>query len=178
MIPRTDTMKPKKSIQQLTSILCAALFILALCSPTAYAVDRRGRLGVGLSNQLQLQDLPAISLRLQTASSTSIGALFGANTKDDGGLGAGFKIQKHFFEEPQLNFYGSFLGAYLNQKNPQTSDDSGFQFDFTLGSEFHFRGLESLGLHFEFGVSLTKLDDFVIQTVGQQFIVMGIHFYL
>lgn len=171
-------MTHKISFQQLISFFCAALLFLALCTPTAQAVDRRGRLGVGLSNQLQLQDLPAISFRLQTASSTSIGALFGANTADDGGLGAGFKIQKHFFEEPQLNFYGSLLAAYLSQKNLNSSDDSGFQFDFTMGSEFHFRGLESLGLHFEFGVSLRKLDDFVIQTVGQQFIVMGIHFYL
>lgn len=171
-------MKLKKDAKNLLSQLSLIFILLCLCAPCANAVDRRGRLGVGLSNQLQLEDLPAISFRLQTANSTSIGALFGANTDDNGGLGAGFKIQKHFFEEPQLNFYGSFLGAYLSQKNQNSSDDSGFQFDFTLGSEFHFQGLESLGLHFEFGLSLTKLDDFVIQTVGQQFIVMGIHFYL
>ena len=168
----------KKDVRHLFTKLSVLFLLINLCAPCANAADRRGRLGVGLSNQLQLEDLPAISFRLQTANSTSIGALFGANTDDNGGLGAGFKIQKHFFEEPQLNFYGSFLGAYLSQKNLNDTDDTGFQFDFTLGSEFHFQGLESLGLHFEFGLSLTKLDDFVVQTVGQQFIVMGIHFYL
>jgi len=161
----------------LFSYVITFVIFFGLLQP-AQAADRRGRLGIGLSNQLQLDDLPAISFRLQTANSTSIGALIGVNTEDDGGFGAGFKIQKHFFQEPQLNFYGSLLGAFLNEKNPIAEDDSGFQFDFTMGSEFHFRGLESLGLHFEFGLSLTKLDDFVIQTVGQQFIVMGIHFYL
>jgi len=58
------------------------------------------------------------------------------------------------------------------------SSESGFQVDVTLGSEFSFRGLESLGFSLEFGVSLNKLSDFVVETVGNNYLVSAVHFYL
>lgn len=159
------------------SLILMAVFAFTLLQP-AQAVDRRGRLGLGLSNQLALEDTPSISFKLQTARTTSIGVLVGFDSADDGAMGAGFKLSQNFFEEPQLVFYGAFLGAYLNDKRVGREDASGFQFDFTLGSEFYFTGLKSLGFHFEFGVSLNKVDEFRIQTVGSQLLVMGVHFYL
>lgn len=144
----------------------------------AYAVDRRARLGLGASNQLDLDGTPSLSFKLQTARTTSVGLLAGLDSSEDGAVGAGVKLYQNFFEEPQLVFYGALLGAYINDKNATTQDTSGFQIDLTLGSEFHLAGLKSLGFHFEFGVSLNKVDEFKVQTVGSEMIVMGVHFYL
>ena len=47
-----------------------------------------------------------------------------------------------------------------------------------MGSEFSFAGLSSLGFSVEFGLSLNKVDEFVVETVGDNFIVAGAHFYL
>ena len=156
--------------------LFAALCLSGLLLNSAGAMDRTGRLGAGLSNQL-IGDLPAMSFKLQKSRAFSLGGLFGLDTADDGGMGAGLKIYRNFFDEPQINFYGSLLGAYISDKRP-SGDENGFQFDLTLGSEFSFTGLQSLGLAFEFGLSLNKLEDFRVQTVGDGFLVMMAHFYL
>ncbi|MGZ3809806.1 MAG: hypothetical protein ACXVCE_17110, partial [Bacteriovorax sp.] len=78
---------------------------------------------------------------------------------------------------PQLNFYFAGMGALIDNKVNRTNY-SGFQFDLSLGSEFHFTGLNSLGFSFEFGASAFKKKDFVFQTLGNNFIVSAIHFYL
>ena len=158
-------------------VLKATLVMLLTLCTSAGAMDRIGRLGAGVSNQLY-GDTPAISFKLQKSRSFAFGGLIGMDTSKDGGMGAGLKIYRNFFDEPQLNFYGSVLGAYLNNKRTNLEDQTGFQFDFTLGSEFSFTGLQSLGFAFEFGVSLNKLDDFKVQTVGDSFLVMMAHFYL
>lgn len=152
------------------------LFLTFFCAPT-WALDQIGRLGIGVTQQLK-NDLPGISFKLQKSESFALGGILGISTSDrQGGYGAGLKIYRNMFQEPQLNFYSAIMGAIIKRKT-QTVDESGFQFDFTLGSEFTFAGLQSLGLSFEFGVSLNKLDDFVVETVGYQFIVAAIHFYL
>jgi hypothetical protein len=166
-------------------LLCIAPTLLALLlwihpsdAMAQGGLDRRGRLGVGLSNQLKT-DQPSLSLKLQQSQSFSLGALFSANTADDGGLGVGVKMHRNFFQEPHLVFYGALMAAYLSDKRGNSFVDvSGFQVDLTFGSEFHFQGLQSVGFHFDFGVSLNKLDDFTFETVGSQFLVMGVHFYL
>lgn len=143
----------------------------------AHAVNRMGRLGVGVSNQLS-NDLSSLSFKLQKSQSFAFGGVLGLSTDDNhGGHGFGVKAYKIFYDEPQLNFYGSVLGALISKKIGGESD-SGFQIDFTFGSEFHFTGLYSLGLSFEFGISLNKMDEFVIETVGDHFVSAGIHFYL
>lgn len=154
---------------------CLFLF---LASWDANALDRRGRLGVGMSNQL-INNTPAISLKLQRSRTFALGGLVGFNSSaDEGGYGAGLKFYRILFEEPQLNFYSSLLGAAIKTKTPEINK-VGFQFDLTLGSEFSFAGLESLGFSLEFGISAhKKIDNFVVQTVGHQFITAGVHFYL
>jgi hypothetical protein len=69
------------------------------------------------------------------------------------------------------------MGALLSNKVNQISY-SGFQFDLSLGSEFHLTGLNSLGFSFEFGVSAFKKKEFIFQTLGDNFIVSEVHFYL
>jgi hypothetical protein len=144
---------------------------------TTLATDRRGRLGAGMSSQLQINQ-PSISFKLQKSKSFALGGVFGINSDEQsGGLGGGIKLYRNIFDEPQLNFYAAGLVGFISQKTSSISQ-SGFQVDLTLGSEFSFRGLGSLGFSFEFGLSLNKVDSFVIETVGNNFIVAGAHFYL
>jgi len=157
--------------------LCLTSFLF-LASLNAFALDRRGRLGLGMSNQL-MNNVPSLSIKIQRTRTVAISGLMGFNSsKEDGGYGAGVKIFRILFEEPQLNFYTSLLGAAIKTKTLSV-DKVGFQFDFTMGSEFSFAGLESLGFSLEFGVSANKKrDNFVFQTVGHHFIAAGVHFYL
>jgi len=154
------------------------VYLLTLFSSTSlFAMDRMQRMGIGISNQL-VNDIPAISFKLQQSHSFAIGGLLAYDSDDkEGGYGAGLRVYRTFFEEPYINFYGAFTGALINQKT-SINDETGFQFDINLGSEFSFNGLESLGLSFEFGLSVNKLDEFVVQTSGSRFFVTAIHFYL
>jgi hypothetical protein len=156
-------------------IIALACFTLCSC---AMALERVGRLGVGFHNQFKT-DIPAVSFKLQKSSSSAFSGSFGIDTDSNtGGYGAGLKYFRNLFDEPQANFYVAALGAMISQKQNGGEDQSGFQFDLSLGSEFSFAGLSSLGFSFEFGVSLNKLKDFVIQTTGQNFVVGSVHFYL
>ena len=136
-----------------------------------------GRLGVGASNQLA-NDLTALSFKVQKSNAFALGGLLGVSTdNNNGGYGAGLKLYRILFEEPQLTFYFAGLGALINHKTT-TTEKSGFQFDLTMGTEFSFAGLESLGFTLEFGFSFNKLNDFVVETVGDHLIAAGVHFYL
>ncbi|MBT7767109.1 MAG: hypothetical protein HN730_08130, partial [Bdellovibrionales bacterium] len=94
-----------------------------------------------------------------------------------GGFGAGLKGYRIIFEEPQLNFYLSLMAALVSQTTAGTKSN-GFQADLTMGSEFHFAGLNSLGFSFEVGASINKIDSLVLQTAGYHFVTASIHFYL
>jgi hypothetical protein len=154
-----------------------ALLTVIFIPKLTQAADRIGRLGAGMSSQLQISQ-PSLSFKLQKSKSFAIGAIFGVNSEEQsGGLGGGIKLYRNIFDEPQLNFYASGLVGFISKKTASISQ-SGFQIDLTLGSEFSFRGLGSLGFSFEFGLSLNKTDNFVVETVGNNFIIAGAHFYL
>ena len=94
----------------------------------------------------------------------------------------GLKAYKSIFIEPNIEFYGSLLFAFINSKK-NTADSSasadGIQVDATLGAEWKFTGLESLGFTFEIGLSFNnKTDSYHFETAGQAFGVGAIHFYL
>lgn len=155
--------------------------LLALCLlffvPGAHALEKTNRLGVGMTNQLK-NEFPALSFKMQKSRSFGYGGMVGLSTSDkDGGYGVGLKLYRNIFDEPQLNFYMAGAGALLQNKIDGKSY-SGFQFDLSFGSEFHFTGLNSLGFSVEFGVSANKKKDFVFETIGNNFLVAGIHFYL
>jgi hypothetical protein len=155
-----------------------SLFIIFLLLPlNMYAINQPGRMGLGLSGQLQ-NDIPALSLKVLQSRSFAMSGLFGISSDEsEGGLGAGLKIYRIFFEEPQLNFYGGLLGAFVKEKKG-TQDHSGFQFDLTFGTEFAFQGLNSIGFSLDFGLSMNKLDEFVVETVGKHYFSAAVHFYL
>ena len=163
-------------MQHIKVILLSFIALLFFIS-NANAVDRRGRLGVGFSNQLK-SDIPAVSFKLQRSQAFALGGQIGYNNDEaDGGHGAALKLYRNIFQEPQLVFYGSVLGGIIEKKTNSVAE-SGFQFDFALGSEFSFTGLNSIGFSFEFGISMNKLDDFIIETIGNNFVVSQVHFYL
>ncbi len=155
-------------------VLISTIFIF---SQNTYAMDRLSRLGVGFSSQAKT-DFPSLSFKLQKSKSFAFGGLIGLSNKENGGgHAAAIKIYRNIFDEPHLTFYGSVLGGIIKQKGNGVSN-SGFQADATLGTEFSFAGLQSIGFSLEFGVSFYKLDDFVAETVGNNFIVSQVHFYL
>jgi hypothetical protein len=151
--------------------------IVLVFSINAFSYDKINRLGVGMSNQLKV-NVPALSFKIQKNRSFAYGGMAGLSTNtDSGGYGVGLKLYKNLFDEPQANFYLATMGALLGN-TINTTTYSGFQFDLSFGSEFHIQGLNSLGFSFEFGVSAYKAQKFVFQTLGNNFIVSGVHFYL
>jgi hypothetical protein len=164
-----------KKVKTLISVF--SLLFLGFYASESLAFDKMNRLGIGMSNQLH-NDFPALSFKIQKNRSFAFGGLAGLSTDpNNGGYGIGIKVYRNIFDEPQLNFYMAGMGAILGNKISSTTY-SGFQFDLSLGSEFHFTGLNSIGFSFEFGASAFKKKDFVFQTLGNNFIVSAIHFYL
>lgn len=159
------------------TLLITLVTVLVSFSPKSQAYEKMNRLGLGMSNQLK-NEFPALSFKIQKNKSFAFGGVAGLSTdKNNGGHGIGMKVYRNIFDEPQLNFYMAGMGALLNNKVNQASY-SGFQFDLSLGSEFHFVGLNSIGFSFEFGVSAYKKSDFAFQTLGNNFVVSAVHFYL
>ena len=158
--------------------LMLALFLLP---SVVFGADLRGRMGIGMTNQLA-NDIPAISLKIQQSKTFALGGLLGFKSDQDQTLyGAGIKLYRIIFDEPQLNFYMAGLFATETFLDKQNKVDSGFQIDGTMGTEFHFAGLESLGLSIEFGLSVRKADPdggTSFETLGDSFIKSAVHFYL
>lgn len=156
------------------------LFLILLSSTSAFAADLRGRMGVGASNQLA-NNIPAISLKIQQSKTFALGGLVGFKSDQENTLyGAGVKLYRIIFDEPQLNFYLAGTFATLNFLDENEKVKSGYQIDGTMGSEFHLSGLESLGFSFEFGLSARNADEngTALQTLGDQFVKAAVHFYL
>ncbi len=150
-----------------------------VCSSPLFAADMRGRLGVGMTNQLN-NDLPAISLKMQTSRTFGIGGLLGLKSSEDHTTyGAGLRVYRLLFDEPQLNFYLAGTFASLSYINDKDKVKTGYQVDGTLGTEFHFTGLESIGFSFEFGVSVNDVGEgTTLETLGNNFLKAAVHFYL
>jgi hypothetical protein len=165
-------------VRMILKIKFFLIFCLLAFSITGRPSSHIKRIGIGLSNQF-INDIPAISLKIQRSRNFALGTLFSYDSNDNkGGWGFGIKFYNVIIEEPNLNFYSAFMGGILNQQGSEnTGSRTGFQIDLTLGSEFHFNKIESLGFSFEFGISLSKIDDFVVKIVGHNFITSSVHFY-
>ena len=157
------------------------ILFLLLLPGLSKATDLRGRLGLGATNQLA-NGLPALSLKIQQSKTFAIGGVLGFKSDQDKTLyGAGVKFYRIIFDEPQLNFYMAGLLATQKYSVSDTKTKGGYQIDGTLGSEFHFSGLESIGFSFEFGVSARNANSqrgTSFETLGDQFLKAAVHFYL
>ncbi len=147
---------------------------LFLFSFSSHAINMMGRTGLGFSSQLK-GDLTGLSFKFQKTRDIAYGAIVAINSDDNNvDYGLGGKMYKLIFDEPHLNFFASGLLAAL-----RTNDESGFQVDGTMGSEFHIPGIESIGFSFEFGFSINRLNSSTnIETVGYNFLSAAVHFYL
>jgi len=154
--------------------LLSILLLTSLMPSHCYSLNLLGRLGLGFSNQL-VNDLPALSFKVQNSKSTAYGGLLAIDSNDRStDYGLGFKFYRLLFDEPHLNFFASGMAAILKK-----NDLSGHQIDGTLGTEFHIPGLESIGFSIEFGLSWNKVNNEKhLETRGLQFINAGVHFYL
>lgn len=158
------------------------LILLIIAAPRlALGADLRGRMGLGMTNQLA-NDIPAISLKVQQSKTFALGGLLGFKSDQDNTLyGAGIKLYRIIFDEPQLNFYMAGLFATETYLNDENKMDSGYQIDGTMGTEFHLSGIESLGFSLEFGLSVRKAEanrGNSFQTLGDNFLKAAVHFYL
>ena len=153
--------------------------ILVLISSSCFASGQIGRLGVGMANQL-VTNTPTLSMKLQRNRSSALGGIFGLDSSSEGSFYAlGLKYYRLIYEEPQLNFYSAFSGAFFTYENTAGDSDAGNQFDGVFGTEFSFQGLESVGFSFEFGMRYYNYEDEThIATTGYNFISSAIHFYL
>ena len=143
--------------------------------------DKKDRLGVGINNQL-INDIPGISLKIQKTRLFAIGGIFNFKVNSDTTqYGIGLKAYRLIFEESNLNFYANLLLAVMKDHKLDDSkkDIIGWQTEFSLGSEFHIPGINSIGFSFEFGLRLSKLrDKMTLDNTGYNFLQAGIHFYL
>ncbi len=158
-----------------TTLICLLLLIF---SSSSYAYSLLGRLGMGLTNQVDT-DVTQLSIKMQKSKTLALGMLLGLKSDtDDTTYAIGGKIYKLIYDEPQLNFYSSMLVAIFNTTE-DSETKSRFQLDASFGAEFALRGLESMGLSFEFGLSINNRGgDTSFQTVGDHIMQAAIHFYL
>jgi hypothetical protein len=164
--------------------------------------DLINRYGVGFSQRYEDIGNPILAFKMHADQDWAYGAHIGLNTSSTTGSSVlGGRIYKMIFDEPLLNFYASGSLALLSKKFTHkytdstttttngveetstelksiTESKSGMQIDFTLGSEFHFSGLESIGFNLEFGLGMNTLDDSKIKTIGNHILSAGIFFYL
>lgn len=151
---------------------------LALMTTHAWAMNKTGRMGVGLTNQL-VNDIPALSMKIQQNRYFAMGGILGFRSNEDTTTyGAGLKVYRVIFEEELLNFFMAGTLASLSYEEEGKSQ-SGYQFDGTLGTEFHLERIESIGFSFEFGVSYNKgPNGRSFETLGNNFLKAAVHFYL
>jgi hypothetical protein len=156
--------------------LALALFFTSLPS---FALSKTGRIGLGLTNQ-PINDIPSLSMKLQQNRYFALGAILGfRNGENNTEYGAGLKIYRVIFEEELLNFFLSATALTLSFEDDQDKLQSGYQLDGTMGAEFHFEGIESIGFSFEFGISANKgPEGRRIETLGNNLVRAGVHFYL
>jgi hypothetical protein len=146
-------------------------------TPTTYARDLQGRLGLGYNNQWANQSqtggVPAVSLKYAFTRDIATELVVGVATSTPGNSVFGVKFFKNIFLETNLNFYFvAGLGRIAANSKSGTQLLSGF------GSEFFIPGIESLGFSMEMGGELENLSgSFVLKTMGISFLNAGMHFY-
>jgi len=155
------------------------IVVLTIFALPCFALSKTGRMGLGMTNQ-PVNEIPSLSLKLQQNRYFALGAILGfRNGENNTEYGAGLKIYRVIFEEELLNFFLSATALTLSYEDDQDKLQSGYQFDGTMGAEFHFEGIESIGFSFEFGISANKgPEGRRIETQGLNMLKAGIHFYL
>ena len=158
-------------------IFAAVLIAQTLIFHNAEARDLKGRLGVGynseFANTSEVNGVPAISAKYGFSSSMHGSLILGMSTASPANSVVAAKVFQNIFNEVNLNFYG-VLGVGLLAANSK----SAVEVLGGVGTEIFIPGLESVGLSFEAGASLSNISgSFVLKTLGASFLEAGVHFY-
>jgi hypothetical protein len=161
------------------SRLLALVTILAAFSPAlAEAKDMHGKLGLGYNGEFENSNLtggvPGVSIKYGITRDIATELVVGVATTTPSNSVVGVKFFKNLFYETNLNFY-FFLGGGILSGVGRT----GAQFLGGFGTEFFIPGIESLGFSVETGGSFENVSsgNFVLRTLGVDFLSAGIHFY-
>jgi hypothetical protein len=161
------------------SRLLALVTILAAFSPAvARAKDMQGRLGLGynaeFANSQATGGVPGVSIKYGLTRDIATELVVGVATTDPSNSVVGIKFFKNLFYETNLNFYFFLGGGILS-----AGGRSGAQFLGGFGTEFFIPGIESLGFSVETGGLFENVStgNFVLKTMGVDFLSAGIHFY-
>lgn len=143
----------------------------------AHAVDLANRLGMGYANQMS-EDLPMMQVRYYPNSTVGMSLAIGVDTENQfSKFGALAKLYRVIFTEEHMNFYVAG-GAGLLSVERAGVNQSGFELMGTIGGEFFFTGLDSLGFTFEAGVGVrSDSDGSRFRTIGDHPLKGGIIFY-
>lgn len=158
----------------------ALIVVLFFSTTSAYSASEqknlRGRLGVGFTNQIATTadgTIPAMSAKYYFSKQFAASLGLGFDTRSTNStVGAGLKLYKNLFLEPQLVFYTGGGFAFVSRDGSKT------QLSLFIGSEFFLDSLPSLGLTFEAGVrGDSTTGSFALRTTGDSFLTGGMHFY-
>jgi hypothetical protein len=158
----------------LSLVLASALL---LTSQSALAKDLTSRLGVGYRNVLVTTSLPSVAAFYYPSPDIGLIGSIGVDTEENySQFALAGALRRIIFKEDQMNFFGGGQVAMVNQEIT-TQKESGFELAATVGGEFFFTGLESLGFNFETGIGITTVKKTRFRTLGESFLNAGVAFY-
>lgn len=159
--------------------LSTLVLVLALTMPTVEAKDMASRLGIGIADQLGMNDsLPSVAIRYWPNSQIGFAGSLGVDTKKNNSrFGFQGKIMKNIFPEEHMNFYAAGAAALISEETSGTNS-SGFSLAGLIGAEFFFAGLDNLGFSFEGGFGVTSISSQVrFRTIADHPLKAGLTFY-
>ncbi len=156
-----------------------SLLLVSFVSTSAFAKDMANRLGVGIADQLGMNDsLPSVAIRYWPNAQIGFAGSLGVDTKkNDSRFGFQGKIMKNIFPEERMNFYAAGAAALISEETSGTNS-SGFSIAGLIGAEFFFAGLDNLGFSFEGGFGVTSISSQVrFRTIADHPLKAGLTFY-
>ena len=147
-----------------------------------HAKELANRLGVGFRDSVSM-DIPSVAAFYYPNSDYGMIGSIGIDTQKNQSKSAiAGAVRRIIFKEEQMNFFGGAQLALLSQEVPNTTvsgfeTQSGIEVAATVGGEFFFQGLESLGFNFETGVAMANVGRVRFRTIGDSFLRAGIAFY-
>ena len=153
---------------------CLTLICLIL-SFSSFSFENAGRFGIGTTSFVY-GDGPAVSLKIHFNEKMAIGSFFSYQSGDNSQHTFGGRFYNSIISEPNLLFYTvaslALVKTYVNN-----TEQSGYQADINVGSEFFFEEIKHIGLSFEAGIGITNFDEMIINTTAAHIFKSAVHFY-
>jgi hypothetical protein len=152
----------------------------------AEARDLHGRFGLGYNSQFANANptfepfaAPALSFKYGATKNFHMQLIAGATTSNPVNAVVGAKFYGVIFNEPNMNFYGMFGGAFVAGGTTASGSRLGFDVLAGFGAEFFIPGVDSLGFSFETGARVENVTSgtVTVATMGVNILSAGVHFY-